>query len=206
MSDLDSIVGTDPHPDTLAFTPAPVAAPEEPPTPIHPLLAPVPAGIHPLDQSSPLVNGKIVTKDGPPGTGEGLGRQGERTVKPWNTENEDAFPVYQRAAHDWSANRYTLSQVTGEMPSPIQLAGRLRGCVSTVVWVPSSSALGVIISPDQGDIQQGAGVTLNPGDSIEISSEGPVWGGVIPGNTTGGPVQVTRYYNPPGGGLGLSSS
>jgi hypothetical protein len=167
----------------------------------------LPQGVHPLDQSVPAVpGGALLEHDQPPSAVGPLGPQSARRQKPWATVNEDALPVNQRSAHDWTANAYTLNATAGEAFSPIQLGGRLRGCVSTVVWVPTTSTNGVIISPDQGDIQLGAGITLNPGDSIEIVSEAPVWGGVIPGNAKGGPVQVVRTYNPPGGGLGLSSS
>jgi hypothetical protein len=119
-------------------------------------------------------------------------------VAPWSTDNEQAIPVNQRAGSEWSANEYTLGI------TPIQLAGKLKGCVSTKIWVPSTASHGCVISPSEGDITQGAGITLSPGDSIELFTEAGVWGGVIVGQTTG-TAYVVRIYNPPGGGLGLSA-
>lgn len=162
-------------------------------------------GVHPWDQSVPIDpgTGQLVEPDRPPGTGpDQLESQGFTTRKPWATENEDAIPTNQRSAHNWEARVYTVNVNN----SPIQAAGRLRGCVATVIWIPSTSPFGVMVSPDEGDIQQGAGLILNPGDSFQIESEGAVWLGIIPGNNSGGPAQIARFINPPGGGLGLSSS
>lgn len=198
MTDLMTTLGTDPS----APTTEPIAAQPAPPpvAPAHNFGTELPQGVHPRDSSVPVVPGMpldqdtAIEQDGP-------GPQGVRTTAPWNVENEEAFPVNQRAAHDWSANQYTVNSTDG----PIQIAGRLRGCLTTVAWVPSSAAEGVVISPSQGDIQQGAGVTLSPGDSIELPTEAAVWCGVIVGQTSG-TVYVTRFFNPPGGGLGLSAA
>jgi len=193
MTDLATTLGTDPEPPTTE------------PMDTNDLVAvatpgnELPQGVHPRDNSVP-VTGPGPIESNLPTNDDVLGPQGFTRKAPWDTENEHAFPVFQRAAHDWSANEYTVHST-----NPIPIAGRLRGCVSTVVWVPTSAALGVRISPDEGDLTQGAGVTLSPGDSIEIPSEGAVWAGVIVGNATG-TVFVVRYYNPPGGGLGLSSA
>lgn len=197
MTDLSTLMGTDPAPATTE----PAGVPGMPPPGgAGPVGDP---GVHPQDQSVPITGGRLVEGDRPPGTGpDHLGPQGQRTKAPWSTENEQAIPVNQRSAHDWTANRYTVN--AGQ--APIQIAGRLRGAVSTIVWVPAASPFGVTISPDEGDVQQGAGVQLLPGDSAEIASEGTVWCYVIAPNATGGPVQVIRTYNPPGGGLGLSST
>jgi hypothetical protein len=192
MSDMSTIISGDPDPPTTV----PIA-----PTVPHPAPAnrSLPQGAHPLDKSVPTVPGQMVDTDKVAAEGD-LGAQGQRRKPPWDTENEQAVPVYQRAAHDWSANQYTLSA-----KNIIQIAGRLRGCLTTVVWVPTAAASGCVISPDEGDITQGAGVTLSPGDSIELPTEGPVWAGVIDGNANG-TVYVARFFNPPGGGLGLSSA
>jgi hypothetical protein len=165
--------------------------------------APLPPGVHPGDQSVPIgADGSLVEHDKPPSS-TGPATAPGTNHKPWAQENADAFPVFQRASHDWAANAYTLQSTD----APIQLSGRLKGKLRTTVWVPTGSAKGVVVSPDQGDIQQGAGITINPGDPpLNIDSEGPVWAGVIPGQATGGPVQVVTYFNPLGGNFGLSSS
>jgi hypothetical protein len=199
MTDLSTPIGSDPQPPTTEPMP-----PEPAPAPVPPANdfdTVIPQGVHPRDASVPVIPG--MPMQGPDKVaGEGnLANQGQRTRAPWSTENEQAFPVYQRASHDWSANQYILASSSG----PIQIAGRLRGVASTVIWVPTAASEGVVISPTEGDIQQGAGVTLSPGDSIELPTEAAVWAGVIVGQTTG-TVYVARFYNPPGGGLGLSSA
>lgn len=198
MTDLSTTLGTDPEPPTTESIPDQPAQP-----PVAPALdfsTGLPQGVHPRDSTVPVVPGMPLDQDTPIEQ-DGPGPQGQRTAPPWSTENEEAVPVYQRAAHDWSANQYTLSQSRG----PIQLAGRRRGRSTVVVWVPTAASLGIVISPDEGDIEQGAGITLSPGDSIELPTEASVYGGVIVGNTTG-IAYVVELYNPPGGGLGLSSS
>ena len=118
----------------------------------------VPTGVHPLDQSVPVgADGHLAETDKPPSSDGPAGAPSTRH-KPWHRANEDALPVFQRAAHDWTANRYTL-QATD---APVQLAGRLKGSTRTVVWVPTGSAQGVLISPDAGDVQQGAGIRIEP--------------------------------------------
>lgn len=194
MTDLSTLMGTDPEPGTTQPVNAVPGLPDANVTP---------AGVHPLDQSVPMTDsGQLLEPDKPPSTDDDLGPQGRGRSKPWGTDNETAFPVNQRSAHDWMGRNVTVNAASG----PVRLAPRLRGCVATIVWVPSTSATGVQIAADQGDINQGAGVILNPGDSIELDTEGSVWCGVIGANATGGPVQYVRLFNPPGGGLGLSAT
>lgn len=162
------------------------------------LTAELPPGTHPRDASVPLVPGQAIDSDNAGIDGNALAEQGTRRSKPWGTDNESAFPVNQRSSSQWSANAYTLSG------NPIQLAGKLKGCVSTTIWVPATASHGIVIAPEEGDITQGAGVELDPGDSITLDTEAAVWGGVIVGQTTG-TCQVVRLFNPPGGGLGLSA-
>lgn len=163
----------------------------------------LPQGTHPRDASAPInpSTGQPPDGDTPITTDGPVAPQGVPTSPPWSTENEEALPVNQRAAHDWDANQYTLTSSRG----PIQLAGRKRGRTTVIVWVPTAASNGIVISPTEGDIEQGAGVTLSPGDSIELPTEAPVYGGVIVGQTSG-TAYVVELYNPPGGGLGLSSS
>lgn len=198
MTDLMTTLSTDPEPPTTE----PIAAQPAPPpvAPAHDFGTSLPQGVHPRDSTAPVVPGMPLDQDTPIEQ-DGPGPQGQRTTPPWSVENEEAFAVNQRAAHDWSANTYTLSATRG----PIQLAGRKRGRVTVIVWVPTSASLGIVVSPDEGDIEQGVGITLSPGDSIELPTEASVYGGVIVGNTTG-TAYVVELYNPPGGGLGLSSS
>jgi hypothetical protein len=190
MTDLGTTLNMDPDPQTMEPV-GPAVAPAPAP-PVTDFTTPLPSGVHPNDRSSPGAR-----DDSLPGEGQ-LGPQGWRRQSPWNVDNEDAFPVNQRAASEWSANQYTLGT------TPIQLAGTRKGCVSTKIWVPSTASHGCVISPTEGDITQGAGITLSPGDSVELFTEAAVWGGVIVGQTTG-TAYVIRLYNPPGGGLGLSS-
>lgn len=161
----------------------------------------LPAGVHPGDQSVPVEGGQLVEPDKPP-MGD-PGPQGRTRAAPWSQTNEEALPVNQRSAHDWTAESYTVNNVTG----PITISGRKKGQKSVLVWVPTGSAHGVTISPNEGDIQQGAGIVLSPGDPlVKLDTEGPVWCGVISGQAAGGPVNVVTLYDPPGGGLGLSST
>jgi hypothetical protein len=197
MSDLATVVGTDNHPaTTVPDVPSTAQTPVPPAANFGTVL---PQGVHPHDASVPLTPGVPIDSNALPGEGH-LGPQGERRRPPWDVENEEALAVYQRSAHDWSARQFTVNSTSG----PIQIAGRLRGCLSTVIWVPTSAAHGCVIDPTEGAIQAGAGVTLSPGDSIELPTEGAVWAGVIVGQTSG-TVYVVRFFNPPGGGLGLSS-
>lgn len=198
MTDLMTTLGTDPSPPTTEPVAPNVSQP--PVAPAVDFGTSLPQGVHPRDASVPVVPGMPLDSDTSINQ-DGPGPQGERTEPPWSVENEQAWPINQRAAHDWSANAYTLSSSRG----PIQLAGRKRGRVSVIVWVPTSASLGIVISPDEGDIEQGAGITLSPGDSIELPTEASIYGGVIVGNTTG-TAYVVELYNPPGGGLGLSST
>ncbi len=155
-------------------------------------------GVHPRDPSVPIVPGQVLAEPNPTDQAD-LIEQGQRRSAPWSIDNEEALAVNQRSSSQWSANAYTLS--SGNI---IQLAGKLKGCVSTTIWVPASASHGVVIAPEEGDITQGAGVELDPGDSITLETEAAIWGGVIVGQSTGS-CQVVRLYNPPGGGLGLSA-
>jgi hypothetical protein len=197
MTDLSTTLGTDPAPPTTEPMPAQPAQPPVPP--LTDFETGLPQGTHPLDNSVTVVPGVPIDSDTAINQ-DGPGPQGFRTTAPWGTDNEEAFPVNQRAASEWSANSYTLNSTGG----PIQLAGKRKGQVSVTVWVPSSATHGVVISPNQGDIQQGAGIELDAGDSITLDTEAAIWGGVIVGQTAGS-VNVVVLYNPPGGGLGLSA-
>jgi hypothetical protein len=194
MTDASTTLTTDPQARTTEAAPG-VPTPAAPPLDF---TTELPQGVHPRDSSVPIVPGQPLDADSIAAEGN-LGPQGHRTSAPWGTSNEEAFPVNQRAASQWSANQYTLGA------TPIQLAGKLRGRTSVIIWVPASASHGCVVAPEEGDITQGAGITLSPGDSIELPTEGAVWAGVIVGQTTG-TVYVVQLFNPPGGGLGLSAS
>jgi hypothetical protein len=150
----------------------------------------VPAGVHPYDPSGPAES---------PIPGERATPEHPRGNPPFHVENGAAFPVNQRAASNWAANTFNVN--SGQ--SPLMVA-RLRGCVSTKIWVPTGATAGVQISPNAGDISQGAGVVLNPGDSIELFTEDGIWLGVIPGQANG-TCNVVRVYNKVAGRLGLTA-
>lgn len=204
MTDLSTMMGTDPAPDTTE----PAGVPGVPPPGVPGSDPGVTAGVHPLDQSVPVQDGRLVEPDRPPSTGpDQLGPQGVRTKAPWSTSNEDAIPINQRAPHDWFGSTYTPN-ATGNNVTRIS---RLKGCKKTVLSIPAvanvATALPVIIAQDEGDVNQGAGVELYPGEApLIIESEGPIFIGVVGANATGGPVRVIRFIDPPGGGLGLSAS
>lgn len=161
--------------------------------------ATLPQGVHPRDNSVPIVPGAQLDADTPISLDAPLESQGTPTTPPWSTDNEQAFPVNQRAASEWTANSYTLGS-----NNPIQLSGKRKGQVSVTVWVPASASHGLVIAPNEGDLTQGAGIELDPGDSITLETEAAVWGAVIVGQTSG-TVNVVVLFNPPGGGLGLSA-
>jgi hypothetical protein len=73
--------------------------------------------------------------------------------------------------------------------------------------LPNGNAgVGCLFGPDEDQLQQGlnaAGV-LNPGDSVTINTEAPVYIGCI-GAAATGDVQAVVEFNPPGGGLGTGA-
>lgn len=194
--DLTALVQGDTHPATtepMSNVPATQTPGSE-----------IPIGVHPYDARSPLAaNGQLPSEA--PGEGDLYpGAQGDPGRRPWSTANVEAFPVFQRSASDWSANTFTLGPAATQ--EPIQLAGRRRGRVSVIIWVPTAATFGVVIAPTQGEVQSGgsAGVTLSPGDSIELPTEAAIWGASI-GTNASGSANVVELVNPPGGGLGLAA-
>lgn len=196
--DLTALVAGDQHPATTEPM-APVPATQGPPG------GDLPVGVHPYDARSPVAAGGQLPSEAP---GEGdvyAGRQGEPGRRAFSTANTDAFPVFQRAASDWTSNRFTLGPAATQ--EPVQLAGRRRGRVSVLIWVPSSASFGVVIGPTQGEVQAGgsAGVLLVPGDSIELPTEGAIYA-AADGTNASGTAYVVELFNPAGGGLGLAAS
>jgi hypothetical protein len=155
----------------------------------------LPSGIHPLDPSVPYVSGDLDSNN-PVGVPQEKAGNKFKTGQPsFNTDSEDALAVFQRASQAWSGNSYSLS---GAQP----IVGRQKGRIEVHIWVSSTSALGVQIAPSASEVEATVGeIILNPGDSITLATEAPVWAAPIPGNATGS-VNVVVIFNPAGGPLG----
>jgi hypothetical protein len=155
---------------------------------------PLPPGVHPNDPSvawsgGPLHEAPTVPPDRPE-------THYQRGQQPFSQDNSQALPVFERAAHDWTGNTWVLTQTR-------QVAGRQVGRKSVTLWNKSSSATSVFFAPVEGEVDQGQALSLDPGDSITIPTEAPVYAG--PGPLVAScTVQVMATYNPPGGGLGAN--
>jgi len=164
----------------------------------------IPAGTAPEDRSIPADQLEHYT-DLPvhhdtAGNRYTVGRKG------FKTENDEAFPVFERASSDWNCGAVVVNSNNGGTSI---IVGRQRGRKNVTLLVPTtwtnpngtvSSPNGVTISQTEGELQNGSGYQLNPGDSVTISTEAPIWAGLIPGNSTG-VVQWLVEYNPAGGEL-----
>lgn len=124
----------------------------------------------------------------------------------WHTENPLAFATFERSAHDFFANSYTL----GTNQQAFQVVGRSPGRKAVTLYVPStlyasggttSTPVGVMVSDDEGKAQASDGVQLITGASLTIATEAEVWVGLLPGQTTGF-VCVVAEVNLPGGAIG----
>jgi hypothetical protein len=127
--------------------------------------------------------------------------------KAWGTNNADALMVFERASSDFTAGIISINTQNGNTAIVV---GRQKGRKSVTIWVPStytnssgssSTPNGVMIAQTEGEVQAYAAVQLNPGDSITINTEAPIWAGVLPGASTG-ICQYIVEYNPAGGELG----
>lgn len=114
----------------------------------------------------------------------------------FDTINEQAIPVVQRAASSFLARQFTVSG------DPAALVGRRRGrryvalsCPGTVtVGGVGSTPKGFSWSHNRNDLTVGIGFQVNPGDSVTIDSEADVWVAALPGNTTG-TVQYIEVFD-----------
>lgn len=114
----------------------------------------------------------------------------------FDTVNEQAIPVYERAATSFSAQTFTVNS-TAQM-----LVGRRRGrkhvalsCPGTVTAAGvGSTPKGFMFSADRNNLDAGIGFQVNPGDSVTIDSEDAIWVAALPGNTTG-VVQYLEVFN-----------
>lgn len=164
----------------------------------------LPPGVHPRDRGVPWT--PDLDANAPVGGDRAGSQAGKTRSKAWSTDNEEAMPVYQRAAHDWNPRLTIVTAATvPELVSP-----RQKGRVSLSLWVPSSVLInGVLTTTPAGvcigsDPQEAidARCVLNIGDSILIPSEGSVYVAQIPGQGTGY-CQSTSHTNPIGGELGV---
>lgn len=162
----------------------------------------LPAGVHPGDART--------ASEGVPGAPQDQSTQWRHGREPWGVDNEEALPVYQRAAHDWQPGQVFVS--TGSYDSAVQIVvGRQKGRASVTIWVPTLmpngvAPLGVLIANDRSTLQVASGIdciVLNVGDSITILSEGPVYAACIGANATGF-CQFVSLTNPLGRGRDLS--
>lgn len=164
--------------------------PDDPTTPFPGL----PPGVHPRDPSAATAADPLAAPYDLPGE-----RAVERGRPPFPTENDAALPIFQRADHDWTGNRY---QVDTNNAGTVQLCGRQKGRSSVTLVVPSAAAQGVVIGPTEDEVINNlSSPQLVPGQSLTLPTEAPVWAGVIPGQTSG-TVDVYITFNPPGGALG----
>lgn len=157
----------------------------------------LPPGVHPQDPSVPYRIGQRLDENAPVAP-DGVGNRYKRGTQAWDFDNSDATPVFQRLSDSWTANTIVLS--TGNNATA-QVVGRQEGRESLTLWVPSTATAGVVIAPTEGEVQNGAGITLSPGDSIDIPTEAPVYAGLISGQLTG-TINVVSTINPAGGALG----
>jgi hypothetical protein len=161
----------------------------------------LPIGVHPGDAST--------AGEGVPGAPHDQGTQWQHGREPWGIDNEEALPVYQRAAHDWQPGQVFVSSATYDSMQAI-IVGRQVGRARLTIWVPllmpnGVAPLGVLVATNVAALQQGGNdcVVLNPGDSMTIDAEGPAYAGCIGTNATGF-CQFLSLTNPLGRGRDLS--
>ena len=90
---------------------------------------------------------------------------------------KDAVPVNERASESHNTRAFSINATS-------MLVGRRAGRKYVVLSVPTTfngatNANGVQVSDTRAYIDANAGYQLNPGDSLEIDSEAPVWVGVL---------------------------
>jgi hypothetical protein len=128
----------------------------------------------------------------------------ERGNKVWGTENGNALAVFERGSKSFTAGQIVVGTANGGTSIVV---GRQKGRKNVTISVPatytasdgtSSTPNGVAIAETEGELQLiNGGFQLNPGDSITISTEAPVWAGLLPGKSSG-LCQYLVEYNPTG--------
>jgi hypothetical protein len=166
---------------------------------------PLPPGVHPGDPSEHVssdfgTNYPVPTEKAAPAQP----RTGRR---PYDVENWQAIPVYQRASAQADVRTIVVNQGTngGTALACGRQKGRIRVSLAVPSKLPDGTTVpnGVTFAFDEGSVQQGGNGSpgvLNLGDSVTIETEAPIWLGLIGANTTGACMVVTEV-NPAGGGL-----
>jgi hypothetical protein len=152
----------------------------------------LPIGVHPRDPSMPAdLAAQLHDHPVPHDTAAQLA---SRAAGPWQLGNPEALAVFQRLAKNVAIG---VTSVNANQGGTAKIVGRRPGRTRLSLWVPSSyfpggvlttTPAGVLISEDEGELQQQAafgGAPLFVGDSADISSEAAVWAGLQPGQTLG---------------------
>jgi hypothetical protein len=163
----------------------------------------LPPGVHPLDKSTPwhadFDANTAVAPDRP-------APLAPPTRKPFGTENDEALPVFQRAAGDW-----TPQLVIVNSGNPTTIVGRQKGRTFAYLWVPVSVVINGTVTATPAGICIGSSpeeatqnnVLLSVGDPpVPFPTEGSIYAAVQPGQSVGY-VQVISFTSPPGGQLGI---
>jgi hypothetical protein len=130
------------------------------------------------------------------------------TKKAFPVSNPNAVPVFERGSDNFNSGQVFVSNTNNQQAICIQ--GRVKGRKNVTVWVPNTytntagssvTPTGIVLSDSEGNVINGfANIQLNAGDSMTISTESPVWVGLLPGATSGY-CQFVVEYNPSGGEL-----
>jgi hypothetical protein len=155
------------------------------------------------DLATPLVDINVTSPIGL----DHVGNQYQTSGKRWSVDNADALAVFERASGKFTAGQIVVNSYNGGTSIVV---GRQKGRKNVTISVPasytaadgtSSTPNGVAIAEQEGELQLiNGGFQLNPGDSITISTEAPIWAGLLPNKTTG-LVQYLVEYNPTGNDL-----
>ncbi|MDE1822634.1 MAG: hypothetical protein KGI98_17495 [Euryarchaeota archaeon] len=113
------------------------------------------------------------------------------------TKAAEAVPVYERASEEIALG----SQQVGT--TALQVFPRRPGRKTLVISIPTtfypvgstvaSTPTGVQVAQSESVITSGLGYQLQPGDSVEIDTEGPVFVGPLPGQAQGTFQYVETY-------------
>lgn len=130
---------------------------------------------------------------------------GPKVEAKFSVESHEAVPTFERAAT--SHNTRNLLVGVGATALVLRRVGRkyiVLSCPTTFTNYAgvTSTPLGFQVTDDRAVIETGQGYQVNPGDSIEIDTEGPVFVGPLPGNTSAY-VQYSEAYSVPGGPVGM---
>ena len=125
----------------------------------------------------------------------------------FDVNNAEALGVFERSAQDFNAGALVLDTGT----SSALLTGRAKGRKNITLSIPTTftNANGVVITPagviigsDRGSVDAYQGFQLNPGDSVTISTEAPLYVGLIRNGVAAAVVQFIEEVNAVGGNIG----